>query len=253
MKLQSMVLLLIIVLLVGCNDSVDNEIGTEKINQYESNIKKLTDENATLLIEKEELVSEYNELMEINNELRADNTNLKEETVEDEVDIDAFIVVDEYKYKISFLGGRYLEDGIIIMLEAYSNKDEQIWIKTWNGIQVSELATHSEMEVYNGKVYIVVDGVLNIIDNETGYTRLMISDLGKSFQKPVIDKEGNIYVVGQYNPYLTVINNQGVVLWQVNEDEYAWADNVEVFEDRIELRTISGVYKFTLDGERIYE
>jgi regulator of replication initiation timing len=150
MKLKSMMLLLIIVLLVGCNDSVDNEIETEKINQYESNIKNLTDENATLLIEKEALVSEYNDLMETNNELRVDNSNLKEEMVEDEDDKETFIVIDENKYKISFLGGTYLEDGIIIMLEAYSNKDEQIWIKTWNGIQVSELATHSELEVYNG-------------------------------------------------------------------------------------------------------
>ena len=112
MKLKSMMLLLIIVLLVGCNDSVDNEIETEKINQYESNIKNLTDENATLLIEKEALVSEYNDLMETNNELRVDNSNLKEEMVEDEDDKETFIVIDENKYKISFLGGTYLEDGI---------------------------------------------------------------------------------------------------------------------------------------------
>jgi hypothetical protein len=103
------------------------------------------------------------------------------------------------------------------------------------------------------EVYIVVDGVLNIIDNETGNTRLMIPGLGKSFHKPIIDEEGNVYVVGQYNPFLTVINNQGEVLWQVNEDEYAWANSVEILEDRIELSTISGVYQFTFDGERISE
>lgn len=148
-------------------------------------------------------------------------------------------------------GLEYLEDGIICILEAYDSNNELIWLRAWNGLQVSELDTHSLITIYENKIYIVVSGELNAIDISTGNNLWSVANLGRSSEAPLVDTDGTIYIIGQYKPYLSAISSEGKVLWQVNSDELSGTYSVSFENNNLIVKCVKGELKYDKSGNRL--
>lgn len=231
------------IFLIACNKTQNitekPEISTEEmesiVNEYESNIDQLVEENADLKLELKKMTDVLEELKEKN----------KTEVIVDTHDL---ISVDGHKFRISFAGQAVLEDGIIIVLEAYDSENQVSWIKTWEEIQVSELPLISHPAIYDKKVYIVIDGNLNIINLKTGEILNIIETVGHSDASPIIDPKGTVFTIGQYKPYVTAINTKGRIIWQIKDDEFLNAYGIELIDQMLHIKTFNGTYILNKDG-----
>lgn len=231
------------IFLIACNKTQSitekPEISTEKmesiVNEYENNIDQLIEENAELKLELEKMTEALEDLKEKN----------KAEVI---VDTNDLISVDNHKFRISFAGQEVLEDGIVIVLEAYDSENHVSWIKTWEGIQVSELPLISQPAIYEKKVYIVIDGNLNIINLKTGEILNIIEAVGHSDASPIVDQMGTVFTIGQYKPYVTAINVEGKIIWQINDEEFLNAYGIELIDHMLHIKTFNGIYILDKDG-----
>lgn len=232
------------VILSSCSDSNtktvvedDKELQIESIiEDYQDKLNTLNEENKNLAAQLDRLSERYRELL---NEERPDVI----------VDSDDLMIVDGNRFRISIAGGKVLEDGVIIIFESYDAENYLSWLKIWEGIDVSELSLISQPTFYQDKVYIVVDGDLNILNLETGKTVMVINNVGKSDAAPVIDEDGTVFTIGQYAPYVTAINEEGIKIWQITDEELTHTIKVDIVDDLLQVETLRGMFILTKDGK----
>lgn len=237
-------IILCCVILSSCSDSDtstvvedDKELQIESIvEDYEEKLNTLNEENKNLAAQLDSLSEKYRELQ-------------NEERPEVIVDSDDLMIVDGNRFRISMAGGKVLEDGVAIIFESYDEDNYLTWLKIWEGIDVTELSLISQPTLYQDKVYIVVDGNLNILNLETGKTVMVINNVGKSDAAPVIDEDGTVFTIGQYEPYVTAINEEGNKIWQITDEELTHAFKIEIVDDLLQVETLNGMFILTLDGE----
>jgi len=159
-------------------------------------------------------------------------------------------VDEETNYELTTYGTDYLEDGIVIVLAVYNEANEISWIESWNGVQVATQATFSSITINEDRIYIVVSGILFALDKVSGETLWKVSDIGSSFERPTVDKDGNIFIVGQYSPYISAITSDGELLWQEINDELDGAYTIELIDDLLLVKCLGGEFKYDKYGKR---
>jgi len=151
-----------------------------------------------------------------------------EEFKNEEIDIDSaqdlkidfdMVEIEGLKYGISSVGGKVLEDGITFLLAVYNEDDDVAWVKSWNGIEVTELMYYSGIEVSGNEIYIVVNYTLYVIDIENGNILWETPNVSSPEHAPIIDVDGSIYLVSERKPYLIKISSDGTVMWRLNSDK----------------------------------
>lgn len=238
-----LVVLMCTVVLISCADSGSSTIVEDDckqqieviVNEYEEELNSLDREIDSLSSRLDEMTEKYMDL-------------LAEEKPEVIVDTDDLLLVGDNIFRISSAGAKVLEDGLIIILECYEKDYSLRWIEVWKGIQVTELSIYSQPIIFKDTLYIVVDGNLNIISVETGETLKIVEEVGKSFSSTVIDVNGTIYTIGQYEPYVTAIDASGNILWQIRDEVLCYACEVEIVGNRLKVETLSGIFILTMDG-----
>jgi len=218
-------------------DQSDLDVQMDSLrNEYEEKINLLIEDNTNLESQVDGLHDRIRELF-------------NEEKPEVLIDSDDLISIDENKFRIAMAGGKVLEDGVIVIFELYDEDNYLIWLKTWEHIDVTELSLNSYPTVFQGDLYIVVDGSLNIIDLITGDTKMIVDDVGKSEAAPVIDENGTVFTIGQYEPFVTAIDNEGEIIWQIRDKELTHAYEIKIDNDVLLVETLSGTCTLTKDGE----
>ncbi len=237
----------IILLFIGCliltscrgtTSQVDEGVKEENIsliNEYEKEINRLKNENFEL---KERLAKASAKDIEVPTEEVSEVSPNPEE----------LIIIDNYQFRISIKGTKNLEDGVILIMESLGKDEDVTWMKVWDKIDVTELAINSEPSIFNEEVYIVVDGSLYIINAEDGEVRMVVEDVGKSYSAPVMNKDGIVFTIGQYEPYVTAIDSNGSILWQITDEAFSHAWKHELVNGDLVVDVMSGTYTMNNDG-----
>ena len=200
MKKVTMILI-VVVLLSGCVNDRGNT---------EHDLNAMIDEKNQEIAELNKTVSELEGRIEyLRSQLSKTDKSISDSKVQ---------VGDKY-YQYYTAGGRYLEDGIVLILEAYDENQELLWIKPWEGIQISEVSPYSKFVIRDEILYIVVSGTLYTINTETGEVYWSVDEIGHSDAAPLVDDYGNIFTIGQYPPYISAIDENGNILWQERDSE----------------------------------
>ena len=230
---KGILVFLIAVLLTGC--SGNNDVDAIKL---EADIEAKNDEIAKL----NETITELEGRIEYLRSL-LDST---------EKDIfDSKVQVGDMYFQYYSTGGKYLEDGIVLILEAYDENQELIWIKPWEGIQISELDPYSPFIIIDDILYIVVSGDLYTINVNTGEVYWSVEDVGQSSVAPLVDDEGKIFTIGQYTPFISAVDSEGTIIWQVRNEEFWAANSIEFEGDSLVIECLAGTFRFSKSGDRL--
>lgn len=164
-RLSGLSIIIILILLVTSCTTADVEEEVKESSNFQDEMMAL---KADLEERLEVLGSENDrlkkEISDIQKKHNKEIIDLKSSII---VDKDDLFQVDNHTFRIDIIGKEILEDGVIVILEGYDGLKLQ-WVKTWESIQVAELALISGLTLWEDKVYVVVDGNLNIIDLVSG-------------------------------------------------------------------------------------
>jgi hypothetical protein len=154
-------------------------------------------------------------------------------------------------YKVYTEGTDYLEDGIVCVIEVLDQNGKTIWRYMWEGIDVSEVASHSPITIVGKRIYIVVDGELIAMEKESGRILWRCDQVGYSFQSPLVGNDGTIYTIGQYEPYLTAVSHEGKLKWQLISDEMYGIEQLGVCNDYLVVNLKGEILLFDKDGNKL--
>jgi outer membrane protein assembly factor BamB len=206
------------------------------------------DLNSKIDVKNEEIA----ELKENISELEFRIEYLRKQLSSTEKDIfDSRVQVGDMYYQYYSTGGKYLEDGIVLILEAYDENQEVIWIKPWEGIQITELDPYSPFIIRDDILYIVVSGSLYTINVNTGEVYWSVEDVGHSHVAPLVDDEGKIFTIGQYTPYITAIDSEGEIIWQERDNELNGAGDIKFDNETLIVECLAGTFMYSKNGERL--
>ncbi|MDH8676927.1 hypothetical protein QE109_02145 [Fusibacter bizertensis] len=124
-------------------------------------------------------------------------------------------------YGTGYEGGTDLENGITFLFAVFDgeNTDELSWLKTWNNIDISELDYYSGVSVTEDKILMAVNDTLYSLYIENGAIDWQLDHIGYPSMPPIIDDAGNIYLVCERKPYLSIINKNGIIESQLYSDQ----------------------------------
>jgi outer membrane protein assembly factor BamB len=228
-----MLIFLMAVLLNGCSNN--NDVNARNL---EADIEAKNEEIARL----NETISELEGRIEYLRSLLGST----------EKDIfDSRVQVGDMYYQYYSAGGKYLEDGIVLILEAYDENQDIIWIKPWEGIHISELDPYSPFIIRDDILYIVVSGDLYTINVNTGEVYWSVEEVGHSSVAPLVDEDGQIFTIGQYTPYITAIDSQGKIIWQESDNELNGAGDIKFDNDTLIVECLAGTFIYSKNGERL--
>ena len=209
--------------------------GHQKEASDESELTKLRMQLDILREENIDLNSAYEELKEANE-------------THDRINGVEWFLAEDISIKTYSGGGKTLEDGIVYVMEGYDQVGAIAWVKVWEEIHVSDLACFSPLTVTGKAVYVVVDGDLYGLDLYTGKTIMAVKNVGQSFAAPLVYANGDVVVIGQYQPHITYIDKVGNVLWQKTEEDYAGTWDIEFNGAVIEIMCDHGKVAFDRQG-----
>lgn len=251
-----LITIILILLLTGCTNNSDTieiaelnnkEIETLKIS-YE---QKIQDLEATY---EEQIASSSIDVLELEEKLeRFSSENIKMKRIifnktDDTNSLYDDIYLEDKVIKLYSEGTDKLEDGIICVLEVFDNNNNIIWHVSWEELQVSELEVYTPVTVIKDRIYIVVSGELNAININTGQILWEPIFVGSPNHPPRVSEDGHIYVTGQNGPFLTAINKEGIVEWQVESEDMSLSSDVAIFNEYILVEWIGGIAVFDKDG-----
>ncbi len=150
--------------------------------------------------------------------------------------------IDGIKYGTGQLGNENLEDGVTFLFAIF-DEDEIKWLKSWNNIQVSELSYYSGLAVVDDKILLAVNGTLNSLFIDNGELDYKVDNIGFPLMPPVVDKSGDIYLICERKPYLTIISSDGAIKAQLNSDKLYGIQNVSLKDNQIVAEINDGVKK----------
>ena len=268
MKLKFIVILVIsLFILAGCtknNSTNDSSLDQEALDTlkatYEKELRELKVEQVTKIdILTKQIAALKTELDTVSTAY----TDLKQKSElleiavfgekKDDSELFSDIQQDGKVYKVYTEGTDYLEDGIITVVEVLDQNGKTIWKNVWEGIDVSEVATHSPLTIIGERLYIVVDGTLNAIDKETGEILWDSVPVGFSFQPPVVGNDGTIYTIGQYAPYFTAVSSEGDIKWQMITDDMYGIDRMGICNDYLVVNQGGTLLLFDKEGNELLE
>ena len=230
---KGILVFLMAILLTGC--SGNNDVDASKLE-------------AVIEVKNEEIAK----LNETITELEGRIKNLRSLLGSTEKEIfDSKVQVGDMYFQYYSTGGKYLEDGIVLILEAYDENQELIWIKPWEGIQISELDPYSPLIIRDDILYIVVSGDLYTINVNTGEVYWSVEDVGHSSVAPLVDDEGKIFTIGQYTPFISAVDSEGIIMWQVRDEEFWGVNSIEFEGDSLVIECLAGTCRFSKSGDRL--
>lgn len=257
MKIWSIILISCLCL-VGCTNFSDKD--TEKVEeieeQYEEKIaefeKKIIDINLNYETEMK-LKDDALKLAEFKVESLTNKKNSMLASIEEEKEEynATFIPFNNRFIRQYSQGQAYLEDGVVAILEVYDNSKNLTWMKTWNGIHISEVSHYSLASVKENILYVIVDGILYVYNYDTGDLIWSLDDVGHPFTAPLIDEDGTIFTISQYVPYVSAIDKDGNFLWQERSDFYYGVSDIKFDGDNLLIDCFEGIMTFDKKGNRI--
>ncbi len=159
--------------------------------------------------------------------------------------------IDEVNYGIGYEGEHNLENGLTFLF-AVLEEDEILWIKSWNNIHISEADYYSGVELVDDTIIMAVNGTLYSIHIVNGEINWEVDNIGFPSTPPIVE-DGYIYIVSEKKPYLSIINENGIVEAQLNSDKlYGIEDiyfvngklNVVIYTDEIKKIIIDNINDF---------
>lgn len=125
----------------------------------------------------------------------------------EETEVEEAKVKDTSTYELEEVN--YPEEAKIDMKLKKLQNNEILWEKSWTDIYLTELGPYSVLTHEHNRLYIVVMGMLYVIDENTGNNIFDPVRVG-SCDKPYIDESGNIYCVDFYGPFATKVSPDGI-------------------------------------------
>jgi outer membrane protein assembly factor BamB len=213
-----------LLLLIGCNSTIKTEEQNEILSE-KANSDKVEESN--------------------NEDVETIEDNSKEEIVEEEN-----LKIEQRAEDI----GNYEVNAYVYAL---NESGEKVWEKAWEKLKLTELDVMSGIaETNDGVIYVEVYGDLYAIDKNTGNELWGQVAVGAT-QTPVVDKDGTIYCIGYYGPFITAISPEGSTKWTRNYQEIYWPYEIYLSDSKIYVRYESseedGLAIFLKDGTFIGE
>lgn len=142
-------------------------------------------------------------------------------------------------------GGMDLENGITFLFAVFDgeNTDELSWLKTWNNIDISELDYYSGVSVTEDKILMAVNDTLYSLYIENGAIDWQLDHIGYPSMPPSIDDAGNIYLVCERKPYLSIINKNGIIESQLYSDQLYGIQDLYFENDLLIAKIYTETYK----------
>jgi len=243
---SKLIFIAIILFLAGCTSS--KEVDELKLS-YEASLNKMESSKESELYDLKlklmHLTSKYEELKK-DYDLLYNEKSDKELTKGQELEFND-IIFDDKTIRIYTDGVTYLKNGIDCIIEVFKN-DISIWSKVWEGVEVTEINIYSPLTVVKDRIYIVIASNLNVLDINTGDIIWTVDDVGSSHIAPIVDSNGCIYIIGQYAPYLTAIDSNGELKWQIESEELYGIQNVIIQEELLTLEVFDKFIVVNKDG-----
>lgn len=124
------------------------------------------------------------------------------------------------------------------VLKGYTKAGKLVWTyKTGWAVQ-TELETISPYFKKNNIIYVVVEGKVIALSNNTGKVLWKTKSVAGASVHYAIDKKGVLYIGGYYGPDVVAINKKGKVLWQVadaSSGKAYWPVKINLLSDKIEI------------------
>lgn len=265
MRGKAISMIIILVLLVGCANKNEMSELTEQNKDIERLKQLYEDDIKALSLSKEKEINSLNDrIKELELEIEGvlvDYKKMKkekdsfkkvidEENAKSDFD-DNDIYLEDKIIRLYSEGEDYLEDGIICTLEVLDSKENMLWHRQWEGLQVTELATYSPVAVASNRIYIVIGQELNAIDINTGEIRWDSIMVGSSGNAPVVDVDGCIYTTGQYVPYLTAVSSDGNIKWQIESEDMYGIYDLSLCNEYLAVKQNAEIILFDKDGNKI--
>lgn len=142
-------------------------------------------------------------------------------------------------------GGTNLENGITFLFGVFDEKNstELSWLKTWNNIDISELDYYSGVSVSEDKILMAVNGILYSLYIENGRIDWQLDHIGYPSMPPIIDDAGNIYLVCERKPYLSIINKNGIIESQLYSDQLYGIQDLYFENDLLIAKIYTDTYR----------
>lgn len=152
--------------------------------------------------------------------------------------------IGRVRYGTGSEGGTNLENGITFLFAVFDdeNSTEISWIKSWNNIEISELNYYSGVSVAEDKLIMAVNGILYSLYVENGGVEWQLDSIGYPFKPPIIDKSGKIYLVSEKEPYLSIINKNGIIESQLYSDQLYGIQDLYFENDLLIAKIYSDTY-----------
>jgi len=168
---------------------------------------------------------------------------------------DDYIIVDNngLNYSLTTYGTGWLEDGVVLLLTVYNQNKEIGWCKSWNGIDITELAVHSPAMIKEETLYLVVNQILYAFNSKTGEKYWELKGVGSSDKAPLLDDEGKIYLISQIEPYVSAVSKDGNVIWQCSDDSLLGAYDIRIENNKLEVKSMTGEYAIDTNGQLLSE
>ncbi len=220
------IIITVVLLLSSCTQ--ENVVKNENIiNKVENEDLNKKSETGTT-IETDKIVNENNS---VKNYYKSKFTTTKNGKQIYTTDFDVY-EVDGVKYGLGTVGGDILEDGIIITLYIFNNNSDVSWGKTWNAVHLTELAPFSDATVHDNNFIIAVN---------KGLYSINLENLTLNWEAPIaygadiapIVHENAIYIIRQYQPYLTKVSLDGEKQWELRNEQLYGLHNVTFDGDKI--------------------
>lgn len=139
--------------------------------------------------------------------------------------------IDELNYGIGYAGENNLENGLTFLF-AVLEEDEILWIKSWNNINVSEVNYYSGVALVDNTIIMAVNGTLYSIHTVNGEINWEVDNIGFPSTPPIIE-DGYIHIVSEKKPYLSIINENGIIEAQLNSDKLYGIEDIYFVDDKL--------------------
>lgn len=107
---------------------------------------------------------------------------------------------------------------IDLSISGVDNTGKQVWERSWKDVLLTELDPYSETASFNNTAYIEISGMLyglNMMDGTDVFEPVMVG----SIPTPIINDLGEVFCAGYYGPFLTKVDTNGKILWQISDSE----------------------------------
>ncbi|SHI05751.1 NADase-type glycan-binding domain-containing protein [Clostridium grantii] len=166
----------------------------------------------------------------------ADLSESKENNQVDATEKAANVAIEQKNLKIESEIQELGNNKVNVYIYALNENGDKVWERNWDNLELTELDVMSPItETEDGIIYVEVYSKLYAIERSTG-NELWGDVLVGSGIAPLVDKDGTIYCIGYYGPFITAISPDGSVKWTRDYEEIYWPYELDVRDTKIYIK-----------------